>query len=115
MAVFLTLGYEEERDPSRSRLRDVLDSMEEFEGVEGFGVSLTCAETEWSLQTDRTGHAIWLNLSYTFHGHGQPRHMRHVTREQMLLLWELLLSGRLSEIEREPWLPGDGHQAESNA
>lgn len=112
MAVFLTLGYSEERDPSPARLREVLARMEVFEGEEGFGVSLTCARTVWSLYTDRTELAVWMNLNYTFHGRGQPRHMRGVIREHMLTMWELLSKGRLDEIEREPWFPGDGHQAE---
>ena len=115
MAVFLTLGYREEHNPSPARLRYVLAHMEEFEGAEGFGVSLTCADTEWSLGTDRSGRAVWMNLSYTFHGRGRPRHMRDVPPDRVFSLWGLLTAGRLDEIEREPWLPGAGHRAETGA
>ena len=34
---------------------------------------------------------------------GQPRHMRGVTRERVLELWQRLSRGELSAIEGEPW------------
>jgi len=108
MGVFLDVGYREEHDPSESRLSDVLEHMEDHEGAEGFGVSLTCSQTEWSVYTEKTGLARWLNLSYTSHGNGAPRHMRQVSREKVLALWKLLAAGKIEDIEREPWQPGPG-------
>lgn len=108
MGVFLTLGFQEEHNPTPARLREVLDRLEQFEGSEGFGVSLTCDQTEWSLGTDRTGLVVWLNHSYTSGGPGSPRHLRGASREQVFALWCQLAAGHLAEIEQLPWLPGDG-------
>lgn len=108
MAVILTLGYREEHNPSLDRLQYVLAHLTEFEGEEGFGICLTCADTEWSLGIDRSGVAIWLNLGHTSHGRGQPRQMREVAPERLLELWKLLEAGHLDEIEKQPWLQGHG-------
>lgn len=104
MSVILTVGYREDRDPTSERLRYVLAHPEEFAGEEGFGVSLTSAESEWSLSFDQTGQVIWMNLSHTFHGVGAPKHQRGVTPERAFALWTLLAEERIGEIEREPWL-----------
>jgi hypothetical protein len=108
MGTFLTLGDREEHDPSPARLREVLDRVEDFEGEEGSGVDLTCADTEWSLGTFPDGRVVWMNLSYATFGSGRPRHMAGVPREKVLALWQLLAAGKIEQIEREPWQPGYG-------
>jgi hypothetical protein len=35
-----------------------------------------------------------------------PRHLKDVSREKMLNLWQKLASGKIIEVEKEPWLPG---------
>lgn len=72
------------------------------------GVSLTCKQTEWSIFTEKTGRTVWLNLSYTFHSNGSPRHMKNVSREKVFAMWQLLAVGKHEEIEGEPWEPGSG-------
>lgn len=37
MGVFLDVGYREEHGSSETRLRDVLEHMEDYEGAEGRG------------------------------------------------------------------------------
>lgn len=111
MPVILTIGFHQEYDPPLSRLREVLGRLKEFRGEDWKGVHITCADTEWSLGTDASGLVVWMNESYTVHGHGKPRHMRRVPRARVLALWELLAAGRIAEIEQEPWLSGDGSRA----
>jgi hypothetical protein len=36
------------------------------------------------------------------------RHLVDVSRERTLELWQMLAEGRLGELERQPWLPGNG-------
>ncbi|MDB5218924.1 MAG: hypothetical protein JWO86_6851 [Myxococcaceae bacterium] len=36
------------------------------------------------------------------------RHLLDISRERTLELWDMLAEGRLDELERQPWLPGDG-------
>jgi hypothetical protein len=36
------------------------------------------------------------------------RHLADISRERTLELWQMLAEGRLGELERQPWLPGNG-------
>lgn len=46
--------------------------------------------------------------SMTAEGSGADRHLTGVTRERTLELWRMLAEGRLEELERQAWLPGNG-------
>jgi hypothetical protein len=103
VGVVLTGGYREYRDAPPSQWREVLDSLEEYEDdEEPTCVSLTSLDTEWSLGTFINGHTVWMNL-----GRGGAQHMSEVPRERVFALWELLAAGRVEDIDREPWRPGD--------
>jgi hypothetical protein len=112
MGVSLTLGDAEEYDPSPDRLQDVVGRLEEFAGPEGFGVSLTDSETEWSLCAFVDGRVSWMNLSCEARGYGQPRHLTGVPRGKVLELWSQLASGHQEAVEAEPWRTGHGPGAE---
>lgn len=106
MDTFLTVGWSEEHNPTLLRLRDALDRIEEYQGEEGLGLSLTSSDTEWSLCTFADGRTVWMNLSCEQLGRGHLHHMLSVSREKVLKLWELLMADDIAEIEQESWLPG---------
>jgi hypothetical protein len=60
-------------------------------------------ESEWSLSAFESGLLVWENLES-----GEPRHMKGVSRREVLRLWIALSQGELSLIEAEAWLPGYG-------
>jgi hypothetical protein len=66
-------------------------------------VSLT-HETEWCLSAFKNGLLIWENVA----GEGSPKHMHAVSREKVIILWQKLALGKISEIEQEPWQTGYG-------
>jgi len=47
---------------------------------------------------------IWEDLS----AEGSPRHMRDVSRERVLELWQKLAKGDILAVDAEPWKPGYG-------
>ena len=63
-------------------------------------------ESEWCLSAYPCGLLVFENLE-----EGEPRHLDDVSGERVLALWTLLAQGRLSELEREPWIPGYGAQS----
>jgi hypothetical protein len=60
-------------------------------------------ESEWCLGAYGGGYVVWENLEGD-----TPRHMKDVSDETLLRLWEALARGDIELIEREPWLPGYG-------
>ena len=99
----LTLGWTEERNPTSERLRYVFDHMDDFKGVEGFGISMTDDATEWQLVLHSDGRVVWMRSSYDVYN---PRHMVGVTREKQWELWQRLAAGEIVAIEAEPWQQG---------
>ena len=89
----------DELEPSILRMREILAELD-AEDIEHTSVSLT-HESEWCLGAYPGGLVVWENLE-----EGEPRHMNHASREQVLNLWLKLAHGRIEEIESEPWLPG---------
>jgi hypothetical protein len=107
MGMILTIGDSSECDPSPERLREALARLDEDWPEDAFRVSLTCGDTEWSLGTSPDGLTVWMNEGSGWSRFGRPRHMTGVSRDKVLALWGLLAAGRLADIEREPWQPGD--------
>ena len=60
-------------------------------------------ETAWSLGAFSAGLLVWENVEA-----GEPRHMRNVSREDVIRLWCLLAPGDIDAINGEPWLDGYG-------
>jgi hypothetical protein len=66
---------------------------------------VTHNESSWSLAAFGSGLVVWENIELP---DSKPRHMRNVPRLRVLELWKAVASGRLDEVEKEPWLPGYG-------
>ena len=90
----------DERDVSTERMREILSELDTVD-LEHPSVSLT-HETEWSLGVFSDGLVIWENVE----GNGDPCHMNHVSRDQVLDLWMKLSDGKITEVAAEPWLTG---------
>ncbi len=58
-------------------------------------------DSEWCLSVQKDGYVVFENIE-----EGEPRHMRGVSREKVLSLWQLLAEGHLDAIESEPWHRG---------
>jgi hypothetical protein len=83
------------------QMREALAELD-VEDIEHCDVSLT-HETGWCLEAYYTGLLIWEHL-----GGGEPRHMRGISRDRVLELWQRLAVGDFATIEGEPWKPGYG-------
>lgn len=60
-------------------------------------------ESEWCISVLLASTVVLENLE-----HGEPRHMKGVSKSKALELWCLLAEGMLTSIEQENWLPGYG-------
>jgi hypothetical protein len=58
-------------------------------------------ESGWCLSAYPSGLLIWEHL-----GGNEPRHMRGVSRERVLEMWQRLATGELAAIDAEPWTAG---------
>ena len=88
--------------PSRARMAEILAELDHRD-PEHPDVWLT-HDSGWTLTVHEQGVLIWENLEQ-----GTPRRHQHGrTRDDILKLWQRLAAGFVDEIEREPWLEGDG-------
>ncbi len=60
-------------------------------------------ESGWCLGAYPSGLLIWEHL-----GEGEPRHMRDISRDRVLEMWQWLARGDLARVESEPWKRGYG-------
>ena len=88
-------------NPAVEKMREALAELD-VEDVEHPDVTLI-HESGWCLGAYRNGLLIFENLEA-----GEPRHMRGISREHVIELWQRLSRGELSAIEVEPWKPGYG-------
>ena len=79
-----------------------LEAEDNTEDNEHTSVSVT-HESEWDLGYYGGGYLIFENLE-----DGHERHMRAVSKSEVLRLWVLLSEGKISEVENADWLPGYG-------
>ncbi|MEQ8439355.1 MAG: hypothetical protein RIB65_17830 [Ilumatobacter fluminis] len=89
-------------NPSPEVIDRVLAELDEPLDPEHPDVSLT-HDSEWSLGAFPSGLVIWENLE-----HGQPMHMRTVSRDHIRRMWLSLAEGDLDVVQSEPWLEGYG-------
>src|SRR5687767_15519193 len=89
-------------DPPVERMRHALAELD-VEDIEHPDVALT-HESGWCLGAYPRGLLIWEDLSAV----GAPRHMRDVSRERVLELWQKLAKGDIAAVDAEPWKPGYG-------
>jgi len=66
-------------------------------------VSLT-HESEWCLSAFKSGLVVWENVA----GEGEPKHIRNISKEKVISLWQELAKGNISEVDKEQWNPGYG-------
>ncbi len=90
-------------NPSIEQMREALAELD-IEDIEHPDVALI-HESGWCLSAYPSGLLIWENLAGD---PGKPRHMRGVSRERVLELWQRLSRGELSTIESELWRAGNG-------
>ncbi len=90
-------------NPSVEQMREALAELD-IEDIEHPDVALI-HESGWCMGAYSSGLLVWENLADDA---GQPRHMRGVTRERVLELWQRLSRGELSAIEGDPWRAGYG-------
>ena len=91
-----------QRDPPVSILPLLLEELEvRLEDQEHMSVSVI-HESEWGLGVYRDGYVTFENVE----GEGEPRHMRNVPRERLLVLMQKVASGDLASLDAEPWQDG---------
>ena len=88
-------------EPTVEKMREALAELD-VEDIEHPDVALI-HESGWCLGAYPNGLLIWEHLEK-----GEPRHMRNISRERVLDLWQLLARGELTAIEAEPWKAGYG-------
>ena len=88
-------------NPTIEKMQEALAELD-VEDIEHPDVALI-HESGWCLGAYPSGLLIWEHL-----GGSAPRHMRGISRERVLELWQTLASGALAAVNAEPWKPGYG-------
>ena len=94
-----------ESGPSPERMAEVLDGIDP-DDEEDPDVSLT-HESEWCISVFASGLTTFENLE-----DGEPMHMRGLSRQQILGLWQQLARGGIDALCALPLKPGYGDAAE---
>ena len=91
-----------ERDPPASIFPLLLDELDvRLEDEEHMSVSVI-HESEWGLGVYHGGYITFEHVE----GDGEPRHMRNVPREKLLVMMQRVASGDLAALEAEHWEDG---------
>ena len=91
-----------QRDPPASIFPLLLDELDvRLDDEEHTSVSVI-HESEWGLGIYHGGYVTFENVE----GEGEPRHMRNVPREKILVMMQKVASGNLVALEAEPWQDG---------
>ena len=88
-------------DPPLESLESLYDELDAADS-EHTDVSVE-HESAWSLGTFRGGLLVWENVE-----DGDPRHLRNVSRDDVIRLWRLLAVGDIATIDAQPWCDGYG-------
>jgi hypothetical protein len=88
-----------ESSPPLSVLSGLLDELERADAEHG-DVSVT-HESEWCISVSRSGYMTLEHLE-----RGEPRHLRDISREQILDLWTKLARGDIQSVESAGWISG---------
>ncbi len=91
-----------ERDPAISSFDRLLDELKENPEDEEHTSISVIHESEWGLGCYLGGYVTFEHVE----GEGEPRHMRELSRGQVLLLMRQVANGELAEVEKWPWKPG---------
>ena len=90
-----------DKNATVEKMREILAELD-VEDIEHPDVALT-HESGWCLGAYPSGLLVWEHLE-----EGEPRHMRDISRERVLELWQRLAVGDFAAIELESWKPGYG-------
>lgn len=66
-------------------------------------VAVVDEATAWAISAHGDGRLVFENLSS-----GGERHMKPVSKDKVIQLWQLLAKGEVEAILREPWVTGYG-------
>ena len=88
-------------DPSVEKMGEALAELE-VEDIEHPDVALI-QKSGWCLGAYPSGLLVWEHLNS-----GEPRHMRGVSRDRVLEMWQWLSRGDLAKVDGEDWKPGYG-------
>ena len=89
-----------EENPSIQRLTELVDELEK-EDPEPPDVAIS-HENGWTLSAFPSGLVVWENLEEG----DEPQDMEHVSREEILQLFQALAEGHLDFINERAWTPG---------
>lgn len=103
MSFFVYHRYgDAQRDPPVSIFPLLLDELEvRLDDEEHTSISVI-HESEWGLGVSHGGYVTFENVE----GDGEPRHMRNVPREKLIVMMQQIASGDLAALEAEPWQDG---------
>lgn len=88
--------------PSSEQMKKFLFDVDAND-VEHGAAWMTTSDAETTLEWNGDGRLVlWV-------GEGDPRHLSSISRERALELWLVLASGGVAEIERQPWIAGNGY------
>jgi hypothetical protein len=97
---YISNGHGDSEDnPSPAVMRRFLDELDPSD--EEHGAAWVAEDLERSLEWNVDGRLVFGDES------SGPRHMLNVSKDRVVKLWQLLAEGRIAEIEREPWAPGN--------
>ena len=84
------------------KLQSLLDELEQSDD-EHTDVSVS-DESEWTLSAFRHGLLVWENVGED----DEPKHLKGLTRSEILKHFTALVNGDLDAIHALPWSPGYG-------
>jgi hypothetical protein len=104
MGFFVTTAWGgSEHRPSTERMRAILVELDTID--EEHAEAWLSHENGWSISAMPRGHVVLENVE----GPDEPpRHLRGVSRERVIQLWEQLAAGNADEVMRAGWQPGYG-------
>jgi hypothetical protein len=82
-------------------MREILDELEHCDAEHA--AAWLSDEDGWTLSPTPKGRVVFSDPER------RDRHLLNVTKERILSLWGLLALGAFEELERQPWLDGDGY------
>jgi hypothetical protein len=88
--------------PSPEQMRELLFAVDASDLEHG--AAWLATDDEYVLEWNGDGRLV-----FDVGGHLPERHMKDVSRERALALWQLLAEGRAGELEREQWHDGSGN------
>ena len=87
-------------DPPIESLSDLYDELEQSGIIDG-NVSVIHDDTGWCISAHRDSRVVFEHLR-----NGGERHMKAVSKENVIKLWKRLIQGEIDQLLLEPWTLG---------